>query len=196
MPELDELIERHYAAQRLPAARLDAILAATPRRQPAPRVWYRRMAAVAAGLLLCFGAFHVWMQERDATRRVLAEIAMNHQKQLEVEVAGAEFAAVARALDRIDFEIRPPEALRGAFELLGGRYCSIQGVLAAQLTLRDRGTGAMHTLYATGVTPALAGIGGVATVFDGVPIRLWHEGAVFFGLAGRDAVRAVSGPAP
>ena len=173
MPDLDESIRRHYAAQSLP-----------PRRAADPKVWRLRMAAVAAGMLLCFGLFHVWMRDRDAAERVLAEIAMNHRKQLDVEVAAEDFSAVVAALDRLDFAIRPPPGLDAAFVPVGGRYCSIQGAPAAQLKLRHRETGAAHTLYAAPLTPQLAG---TEAAVDGLPIRLWSDGEVFFGLAGREA---------
>ena len=188
MPDLDELIRRHYAARSLPPRRVEAILArARPRRAADPNIWRLRMAAVAAGMLLCFGLFHVWMRDRDAAERVLAEIAMNHRKQLDVEVAAEDFSAVVAALDRLDFTARPPLGLGDAFVPVGGRYCSIQGALAAQLKLRHRETGAAHTLYAAPLTPELAGLAGTEAAVDGLPIRLWSDGEVFFGLAGREA---------
>ena len=154
MPDIDELIKRHYAAQSLPPHRVEAILS------------------------------HAEL------RRVLAEIAMNHRKQLDVEVAAEDFSAIAGALDRLNFTVRPPPALGEAFVPVGGRYCSIQGALAAQLKLRHRETGATHTLYAAALTPALANLAEKETVFDGVSIRLWNDGEVFFGLAGQEAAPA------
>ena len=45
-------------------------------------------------------------------------------------------------------------------ELLGGRYCSIQGVTATQLRLKDKSSGQVQTLYQTVYKP---------DVFSGLP---------------------------
>ena len=83
--------------------------------------------------------------------------------------------------------MRPARSVAGVFDLLGGRYCSIQGGLAAQIKVRDTTDGRIHTLYATQMTPALEKIGAREDVRDEVRITLWSEGDVFFGLATFDA---------
>ncbi len=188
MPDLESLLREHYARSRLPEDRASRILTGAPartapRRVQPNRVWHLRIAAVAAALVAGFGLLHFHIVERDAEIRVLAEIAMNHKKQLAVEVSAGSFSAVERALDRLDIPIRPSGDRLAGYDLLGGRYCSIQGGLAAQLRLRDRETGRPHTLYATALTPALTGLEDAA-VHDGIVIALWREGAVFFALAG------------
>ncbi len=194
---LDTAIKAHYDRQELSDEKLDAILAMAARETdrpvaspaaPAPprsseRVWYARLAAMAAMLLLGFGLFHVWFTERDLSHRVLGEIAMNHLEELSVEVASADYAAVQGSLDQLEFSILPPASVRQRFELIGGRYCSIEGGLAAQLKLRDRETGQVETLYATRLTDALKGIAPQESLHDDVRISLWSEGDVFFGLA-------------
>lgn len=184
MTDLESLLKEHYSAARMRGGRVDEILGAAPSRATPSRVWYARISALAAALVVGFGFLHVHIVERDTEARVLAEIAMNHKRQLAVEVSAGDFAAVERALDRLDIAIRPAGDLLADFDLLGGRYCSIEGGLAAQIKLSDRGTGRIHTLYATALTPALAGIADAIAVHDGVEISLWREGEVFFALAG------------
>ncbi len=189
MPDLNDLIRDYYAGKSLPEPRVRAILAAAEPRSVRSSYW--RVVAIAASLLLFVGAFHGWLHYREdwaAAQRVLAEIALNHGKQLGVEVASADFAEVSTAMDRLDFPLRPPVSIRGSFDLVGGRYCSIQGALAAQLKLRDRKDGAVHTLYATALTPELADIADRAVTYEGIPIRLWSDGTIFFGLAGQTAL--------
>ena len=67
--------------------------------------------------------------------------------------------------------------------MIGGRYCSIHGNLAAQVKIRARDSGRLLTLYATGLTPELANISRQETGHDDVRIKTWNEGGVFFGLA-------------
>lgn len=183
MRELDSLIKAHYERERLTDDRVDAILERAKPGRASERIWYLRVAALAAVLVAGFVFTHVQITEADLTTRVLAEIAMNHNKRLAVEVAAADYDELQTAMDRLDFPIRPPAELRADYELLGARYCSIHGNLAAQVKLRARDTGRLLTLYATGLTPELANISRQETVHDGVRIKMWSEGDVFFGLA-------------
>ncbi|MCY4431585.1 MAG: hypothetical protein OXC11_14500, partial [Rhodospirillales bacterium] len=73
---------------------------------------------------------------------------------------------------------------------LGGRYCSIQGGLAAQLKLRDRGSGELYTLYANSLTPDLEADADTDIVYDYVGLTLGHRRDVFFALAGSRTPRA------
>jgi hypothetical protein len=183
MTDLERLVKAYYEDAELPEARIDAILADAPPRAMPERVWYMRIAAVAATLVIGFGFLHFYLTERDTTTRVLAEIAMNHKKQLAVEVTADTFVDIGRALERLEFDVPRPERLLGGFDLLGGRYCSIHGNLAAQLKLRDPETGAVHTLYVTDLSAGLAGVAEGTANHDGVDITLWHEDEIFFGLA-------------
>lgn len=184
MTDLEKLTEQYYASTGLSDDRLEAILNNTPAKVSSARTWYIRLTAIAATLIVGFGTLHIYLVERDTATRVLDEIAMNHREQLAVEVAARDFVTIRQALDRLDFSIIAPREIARRYELLGGRYCSIQGGIAAQLKLRDRTTDAVRTLYATKLTPTLAGIGNSDAVHDGVAISLWQDDGVFFGLAG------------
>lgn len=183
MTDLERLIKDYYGDAELSESRADAILAGMPATATPPRVWYMRIAAMAATFILGFGFLHFYLTERDTATRVLAEIAMNHQKQLAVEVTAETFVDIGHALERLEFMVPRPERLLEGFDLLGGRYCSIHGNLAAQLKLRDRADDSVHTLYVTDLTPDLVKVADGTAIHDGVEISLWHEQGVFFGLA-------------
>ena len=190
MTDLESRLREHYARARMSDSRIEQILAATPAKVTPPRVWYARLGSVAAALVVGLAVLHFHLIERDITTRVLAEIAMNHGKQLDVEVASGDPAIVAQALDRLDVPVRPPGQWPARYALLGGRYCSIQGGLAAQLKLRDRESGELYTLYATRLTPDLEAVADTAILYDDVGITLWHRRDVFFALAGSRTPRA------
>jgi len=143
------------------------------------------MAGIAAVLLIAFVGIHTHLEREGLTARVVAEIAMNHRKDLGVEIASDQFQVVQEKLDKLDFPILPArqELIRN-YALVGGRYCSIQGALAAQLKIRDRISGELLTLYVTPLTGELEGIGELAEEVDGVHVRMWRENGRFFGLAG------------
>ena len=190
MTDLESHLREHYARARLSDARIEQILAAAPARATPPRVWYARLSSVAAALVVGLGVLHFHLVERDIAARVLAEVAMNHGKQLDVEIASGDAAVVAAALDRLDIPLRPPGQWPARYALLGGRYCSIEGGLAAQLKLRDQETGRLHTLYATRLTADLETVVDTATTYDDVGITFWRHGDVFFALAGGDTPNA------
>ena len=75
-------------------------VAPTPRPRPRDRVWYARLGAAAAALVIGLGGLHPHVVERDVTTRVLAEVAMNHSKPLDLEFVSDDVALVAPALDR------------------------------------------------------------------------------------------------
>ena len=190
MTDLESHLQEHYARARLSDARIEQILAATPAKATPPRVWYARLGSLAAALVVGLGGLHFHLIERDIAARVLAEVAMNHGKQLDAEIASGDVAVVAAALDRLDIPLRPPGQWPARYALLGGRYCSIQGGLAAQLRLRDQETGELHTLYATRLTSDLETVVDTATTYDNVGITFWRDRDVFFALAGGDTPNA------
>ena len=178
-PQLDQALSRHYEAQRLSDRRVVRILdegRAAIRRRWRP-AW---LTGVAATLLIGLGGLHMQQQRADLRQAVLAEVAMNHHKNLQVEVLATSYANIARALDRAEFSLEPAPPIRGA-RLTGGRYCSIQGNLAALLKLQVDGV--RHTLYVTSVTDKLAGLTPFEAGHDGGDVRLWTEGDRFFALA-------------
>lgn len=183
-PDLDRALRQHYAERRLADGRVEHILSegrAITRRRWRPAWW----TGVAAMLLLGLGGLSLQQQRVDLRHAVLAEVAMNHRKNLQAEVRATSYADVALALDRVDFSLAPATALVGS-ALTGGRYCSIQGQLAALLKLQIDGR--RHTLYITPAADRLAGLTPYETTSDGVAIRLWTEGDRFFALAA-DAAR-------
>ena len=183
MSDLEGLTQEYYAGERLSDDRLEAILQGAPPRTSSARTWYMRLGAIAATLIVGFAVLHTYLVERDTATRVLDEIAMNHRKQLAVEVVATDFETLGRALDRLDFPVAAPREIAAQFDLLGGRYCSIQGGIAAQVKLRDRESGAVRTLYATKLKPALSGIAESNSIHGDVAISLWQDDGIFFGLA-------------
>ena len=78
---------------------------------------------------------------------IAAEVAANHLKLEPLQVEGAELAPVLAYFTELDFQpvTGPRPVARGA-TLLGGRYCTIQGVTAAQLRYRAP-DGTLSTWY-------------------------------------------------
>ena len=154
-------IRAHYEAQSLRMEKLDELSAlARPR-------WDRVLlpAAVAAIVLV---AVALASATADFTRAVGQEIANNHRRDLAPEFFSGDCATIAKRMDRLDFDLRMPERLadRG-LRLVGARYCSVQGRIAAQLCLKDD-AGRVHTLY---VVRAFGRVRGTTTPHGPHPLR-------------------------
>ena len=119
----------------------------------------------------------------DLSYLVAQEIALNHRKNLNVEFPFKQTAQLSQVMDKLEFAIHDAIYLTDAkLELRGGRYCSIQGQMAAQLKYKDE-QGVGYTLYQTNLTPLLNKLEAGNQVIDGVSIRYWKENDRLFGLA-------------
>jgi hypothetical protein len=129
-------------------------------------------------------------QAMDPAARVAHEIARTHMKNESIEFRGSDYLALSRQMDDLEFALRPPARLAGApHEVLGARYCSIQGRRAAQIKLKNREKRVL-TLYETPWNEALVPAGfpaaGREYRFDGALVSLWRENDIFLGLAQTD----------
>ncbi len=184
MKELDEKLRDYYGGQSLSDDRVEKILAsAKVVRMP----FYRQpgwIAAAAAIALLLVGVVLVLPGGGSGLdQRIAVEVAKNHSKALASEVSSESFARIQAALPRLDFRIAPtrPEMLAG-LTVLGGRYCSIQGELAAQIALRDE-EGRACTLYVAPLTEALDQARTGVREVDGVGVETWRDAHRLFVLA-------------
>ncbi len=109
---------------------------------------------------------------------------MNHKKQLAVEVVSSDYAELSGMLNKLDFELTSPDSpFTKNYELIGGRYCSIQGELAAQLKLKHRDNDTISTLYAAKLNPELSKVKLTTKGTDTTSIKLWKSDKLFYGLA-------------
>ena len=132
--ELDEKQLRHLEALQTGA--------------PSARRRHGAMAGIAAALLVGFLVLFVpqW-RSTDLSWEIADEAAMNHLKRRPLEVQGIELAQIQPYFGELTFRLIDPSAVSSAqAELLGGRYCSVRGVPAAQLRLHDP-QGRTETLY-------------------------------------------------
>ncbi|GEM_PF-1590909 len=129
-------------------------------------------------------AFFFFRPTHDVTQSVAKEIVLNHNKRLAVEFTSENYAELGAMMSKLDFSLlRPKQIETQGFRVLGGRYCSIQGNLAAQIRLADE-TGRIHTLYQSALTEDLKKLQTGDLEQDGLKLTLWREGGLLFGLAG------------
>lgn len=209
MKNLDKSIKDHFLDKRLSDSAIDRIMAmgeaaklsgadrqpscqGKPRQQliPASRFWWQKTNNWQTASLIFFVAVFLgifagqgYHFNSSVTGLVLQEIAMNHNKRLEAEYPANEYIQLKTAMTRLDFELAKPEKLPDNYQLIGGRYCSIQGHIAAQLKVKNSDDGRIATLYVTPITKRLSGISGQEAVQGNVNIKLWMADNYFYGLA-------------
>ena len=190
---LSEHLRRYYAERELPPETLERLARLAAARADARGGAFRPpsralvVAVLAASVVLALVGIQLLRApaaERVAlAAAIAAEIALNHSKDLAVEFPANGYADLREQMDKLDFTLRPP-GLPGAtgLRIVGGRYCSIQGQLAAQIKLEDD-AGRMVTLYETRFADGFAGLPEGDRNLEGLRVRIWREGDLLLGLA-------------
>ena len=142
-------------------------------------------AAMAASVLLL--SLYLFQGSGSLAGKIADEVAYNHNKNVQMEIKTASIDEVQNFLSKIDFTLIHSERLPfEQWELLGGRYCSIQGRLAVQMKIQNKANGKLKTLYQVPYPKELSHIKSVPmeTYASGVKVRLWRERGLLLGLAG------------
>jgi len=140
------------------------------------------VVALVASLMLTVSLF-IYYPTKKIEELVYKEVAMNHNKQLDVEFNDKDYHTLTQAMTKLEFPLVEPHRIGDNYSLIGGRYCSIQGALAAQLKVKNTTTGNLDTLYIAPLTENLNKISAKKFSYNGVVIRLWHTKELFYALA-------------
>lgn len=152
-----------------------------------------RWFAIAAVLLTIFanGVYFSSLENVELKQRIGSEVAKNHLNLKPLEIQSSSLQEIRGFLTQLGFSPIESRLLSGGTKrLIGGRYCSIQGVRAAQLRLKDGETGQIQSLYQTVYDkdvfhdlPLLLEKQKPITVFSkGLAVDIWVEKGVLFAL--------------
>ena len=136
---------------------------------------------VAGILLAIFTNLILQRTQVDPLMQIATEVAQNHLHQNPLEIASNDFSEVQQYFSGLDFAIQPSSYYAGDDNILGGRYCSLKGVKAAQIRLKTSSQPA--TLYQVaydkqifGALPDIdKGEQPVVRYANGVKVRIWVE---------------------
>ena len=149
-------------------------------------------AAAIAGLLAVIVLLSPGpVDEIPMTDRIAMEVARNHIKLKPLDVETDNMDGIRRYFTDLEFAPVKSQLLASSdLELLGGRYCSIQSVPAAQLRVLAPDKHNLKTLYQSeyrkdvfGPLPVLEN-GDVPVVVSvkGITVRIWVEKGLLFAL--------------
>ncbi len=149
--------------------------------------WQRNLAIAVSVLVVIFSAIYTLQPKgispAELTELVSKEIALNHNNRLALEFQVNDYHELSLKMDKLDFApLSPQGPLTAGLKLIGSRYCSVHGQLAAQVALQDK-KGRLYTLYQTALNDDLSRIPEGEHVVNGVMVQQWQEAGLFFGLA-------------
>ncbi len=181
---MEQELKNYYQSKRLDSHRIAAIQASVHEiGRSRRRISY--LIPVAALVLLTIG-IGLWlhMSTDSITHQVVAEIGHNHRQHGALVVKSNQYGVVQNALSELDFPVRPRrEELVQDFLLVGGKYCTIQGLQAAQLKLNHRKSQVIHTLYVLPITDNIKDVELGIYETNGVQVELWTDQLLLYGLA-------------
>jgi len=137
------------------------------------------------------------------TERIALEVARNHIKLKPLDVETDNMEGIRGYFT--DLEFVPVESsllARADLELVGGRYCSIQSVPAAQLRITVPYSNRLQTLYQTeyhkdvfGPLPVMEnGHAPVTVNVKGITVRIWVEKGLLFALTDEAGLEPIIPP--
>lgn len=192
--KLEQEIKRYYLGHNISPETREELLELTHKaknkKKESQTRWYSskaNLAMVASFTAILFTAIqfaYIFKSpESDLILRVAQEVALNHNKHLATEFDADNYIDLSTIMDKLDFDLKAPQRISVAsFDVLGARYCSIQGQIAGQIKLQDN-AGEILTLYVTKSNDALATLHNRVQERDSLLINNWQEDALFFSLA-------------
>ena len=182
MKEIDQHIKAYYTNKSLSSKQLEAIEQSS---QVSPKRIVPRFISYAAAIsLLALCAYFLLIAPiRKQDKMVHAfseEVAFNHEKQLSSDIVTSTITELNTQMNKLDFELGLPQDIQKNYQLLGGRYCSVDNRIAAQLKVKNS-TGSVGTLYVLKKVEPFD-IQDVV-LFKKTKVDIWDDGKLLFVFA-------------
>jgi len=152
---------------------------------------WHKVTAVASVLMLSFilslyFTDNYYVSAQLIEQRIAEEVAENHLKLKPLEVNGNTLEGISQYFEQLAFlPLNPTLFTLSKQNLLGGRYCSIQGITALQLRMKSSNN-KVQTLYQTQYDKQVFKgfpMGEKVTVYvKGMRVDMWVEKDILFAL--------------
>lgn len=191
MTEIDDRLRDYYRGLQLSSADMQDIAQSVDAQVKADGVFSSwRLGGftwVAAALLLLSISvgIHEYGTHSERTYRTLNEAAMNHSTRLELEFEASTIVEIDQHMLQLPFKVQLPADFNKQYTVLGARYCTINGELAAHVKFIDRETDKQISLFMTRSVDDVKKINATSKQVDGVKVSLWNESGLFYAMASR-----------
>lgn len=160
-------------------------------RKPHRHIWTISVAAslfviaLAMGMLINGGFF----KQTESALLIAEEVAKNHLKMKPLEVTGNNLNDIKPYFSALEFSLSSSNYIENNnLKLLGGRYCSIQGISAAQLRMKQDGSENVQIVYQAPYDKELfkdlpnmqEGQDPVRHYVNGIAVDVWIENGILF----------------
>lgn len=186
MDNLKSALKKHYNDIELTPKQLERLNQTTIKQETINKIkpikFFNIRNSMAASVVVFSCLFGFIQFKQPSFLAISEEIAYNHNSQMQMEIKSNSLLDIQTYLNRLDFKLIKSEYfLEGNWELLGGRYCSISGKIAAQLRIKNKDTNEVYTYYQASneFKPKQE----MAFAVDGVNVELWQEKGLLMGLA-------------
>lgn len=188
MDDLDKKIKNAYLAKKLSKKQLADIVNQSKQKIETPRLRYRSALKYAALLVILISTvygFYLFpiQQENKILNSFATEIAFNHQKALPVEIETSDLNELNKQLNKLNFKIRLPSKITDSMVLKGGRYCSVDNRIAAQLKLKTKND-EIVTCYVFKKEEKFNFDKKI--MMNNVQVDLWNSDGFIYALAGKE----------
>lgn len=149
--------------------------------------------AIAAVLVLSLALGVFWSlgvnNLDDVSQLIAEEVSYNHLKMKPMEVSSTSLNDVRAYFSKLEFSLsRSKFVASNNLQLIGGRYCSIQGETAAQLRMQDETTGNIQIVYQAPYNKELfrelpklqEGQDPIRHFVNGIGVDVWVEKGILF----------------
>lgn len=188
---IKRIIEKNIRSKSLSKNQLDSLLQQQQNHSAAYKYKLRHLSAVFAALFIGMLLTTLLSTDLPIEEKIGSEVAKNHIKLKPLEVATSQLSELRQYFTELDFSPIASQHVNFSEQtLVGGRYCSIQGITAAQIRLKDKNSGQLQSLYQTiydrkkfsGI-PLLSDKQKPVTVHaNGVTVDIWVEKDLLFAL--------------
>jgi len=127
-------------------------------------------------------------QSIEMSQLIANEVVRNHLKTKPLNLTTSSYKEIRNHFDKLNFQPISSSNIPIASQLIGGRYCSLQGYKAALLKVKDFRTKKIDTLYQVpyvldtfGILPNIDKNEKPIVVYDrGIKVSIWVEKGVLF----------------
>ncbi len=192
---LKQSVQQHLESYALTDDQLQKLESLSPQREPActqkkSTFAFVSIAAVAA-FLLVFLLTPLVIERGNVQERIALEVVTNHLKLKPMEIETSNIEEIRNYFTKLDFLPMNSRLVSDlGLELMGARYCSLQGITAAQFILKKPSSNIIQSLYQTEFRkdifenmPLLEeGEAPVTIYVKGMKVKIWVEKGLLFAM--------------
>lgn len=176
MSDLKDKVAGYYETIKLSEKQLLELESLRNKRGTFPLKWVN-LSAVGAMITVFFVLSSNFFSKGHPLEKIADEVIYNYSKNLPSEFLVDNIIDLNSRLVKLDFKLRESTRL-SQFAVIGGRYCSIQGKIAAQIGIRHEGRTSI--LYQSKFSNLNEEDLPYHLVKNGVDVLIWVENKILF----------------